>query len=84
MNIGRFTFYPFDSAMRGALEFTLGRGYVVIFPPSRKPRRRSKAYWSPNATPWHHGMVPLWGCRVSLDCSCGKAECPRPKVTVEP
>ena len=76
--------YPNDSAMHGAWELRCFGGYLVVFPPVRSfgQRQRLRAYWSPNATPWHHGMVPLVRLRRSVDCACGETTCPCPVVRI--
>ena len=74
--------YPKESAMHGAWEFQCFGGYLLLFPPcvSFRERQRLRIYWSPNATPWHHGMLPLWRSTRGNDCSCGEATCPTPRV----
>jgi hypothetical protein len=79
----RLHIYPKDSAMHGAWELRCFAGWLVLFPPvyACGERQRFRAYWSPNATPWHHRMVPLWGTRKPADCSCGEPGCPTPRWT---
>jgi hypothetical protein len=81
----RLHIYPRASAMHGAWELWCFGGYLLVFPPVRScgERQRLRAYWSPNATPWHHGMVPLWGTRKPTDCSCDEPGCPMPRWASE-
>lgn len=86
----RLTIFPRDCAMHGAWELACFGGYLVFFPPVKSfgTRQRLHAYWSPNATPWHHGMKPLIGYRraVRRECVCGESDCPcpqQPAVEVE-
>jgi len=77
----RLRMYPRDSAMHGAIEIRCFGGWLVVFPPVRAfgIRQQWRAYWSPNATPWHHGMVPLFRSRRPVDCSCEESTCPIPR-----
>lgn len=77
----RLHIYPCNCAMHGAVEIKCFGGWLVVFSPvtSFGVRRRWTAYWSPNGTPWHHGMVPLVRSRRSIDCSCGESGCPKPR-----
>jgi len=66
------TFFPIDSAMKGAAEFRLFGGWVVLFPPVRAfgKWQPCQGYWSPNATPWHHAARKLFGRGRVVDNSC--------------
>lgn len=85
MTIGPVTFFPIDCAMHGAVQIKTRRGWLVLFPPIRSYGHwwKSHGYWSPNATPWHHAMIPLWGCRKSTECVCGRVDCTAPKFSQE-
>lgn len=56
-------FYPKDSAMHGAVELRIFGGWVVWYPRWRTPAiwPRGYAFWSRNATSWHHSRRLLWG-----------------------
>lgn len=47
--------YPRQSAMHGAVEITMRRGYLVVWLPFLTPRGSHPLgwYWSPDATPSH-------------------------------
>lgn len=78
----RLTVYPKDSAMHGCWEVRCFGGWLCVFPPVMAfgARRGVRAYWSPNATPWHHRARHLWRSRPSMDCSCGEVACTKPRI----
>lgn len=77
---------PRDCAMHGAVELACFGGWLVVFPPVTAcgVRRYFHAYWSPNATPWHHGMRPLWRVPRPKFCACGEVACPIPAPPERP
>jgi hypothetical protein len=79
-HFGPLIIYPRNSAMHGCWELACFEGYLCVFPPvyAFGVWRRCHAYWSPNATPWHHGMRPLFRTNRPLSCVCGEPECPCP------
>ena len=82
---GPLTIYSRDSAMHGAFALACWGGQLVVFPPVRSwgHRQRTRAYWSPNGTPWHHGLVPLLRARRPTACVCGEPDCPIPRLSGE-
>lgn len=85
IRLGPLTIFARDCGMWGAWELRCFGGWLVVFPPVKafKVRRKLRAYWSPNATPWHHGLRPFIRAKKSLDCSCGARDCPCPREVAE-
>lgn len=78
----RIVVYPANCAMYGAIEIKIFGGWLVIFPPIKSfgKWRKLRIYWSPNATSWHHGMIPIWRSKKSVSCYCGTVDCTVPFV----
>ena len=81
----RATIYPTNCAMHGAVEIKCFGGWLVFFPPIKSfgEWQKLRCYWSPNATPWHHDMVPIICTKYPMDCSCGAMDCPIPRQAVK-
>jgi hypothetical protein len=85
ISLGPLTVYERNCAMYGCLELRCFGGWLCVFPPvfACGQWRTLRAYWSPNGTPWHHGMRPLIRARRSRECPCGAPDCSQPQAVFE-
>jgi hypothetical protein len=62
-------------------DIELRRGWLVIQAGYFRRPRLPRIYWSPNATPWHHGARNVFRARYveREECVCGQPDCTMPQ-----